>query len=1068
MIPFFALQSERAAARSFLWVCVIFSGSLLIDATPHLTYHRPGQKGKNWCAYIVNKNVSCTVMDGTESFIQPQYRCAWNQMHCQPTMVYKASFRPRYTTSYKVVTEMEWRCCPGYKGVDCKEGPNEKVKQISFQTPPPNDVQKELDRSGLQQKTEDPKKELQELKEAQGGKIQYLENEILQLTKTVIDLQSSLAGVNDNLKITIQEDVSKILEQMLNNLPRTDSARGGNTDILYLPGISGSAERDDGVKDIISELADLKEALKNKSDQIQELNEKINSYEERLQEFEETSRQPAVTASSVNVHQTYVDEKFEAFRDEMLDGIDRKMADLKNSCDYKLLNVQQQCEENDNTCSGVAELLKEKEENLMKEINQLRAEIKQSGSSGCKKEDFDSKINNLDLKIERIGDANKALNARFDNEINHIIGYGPDNTFEERLNELDFKINVTEKNAEEHCFYIEETLRNLITSNSDGVKNLLGTKLQSLEDRLERAVLDISNISSDGTYFSIGPAVHNDPDTFNENLINEINGLKHTVQIIEDDLQSMAHDKEENQRNNEIYRNKYQVLFDKLNDNYLLLKSLNNSMNQNFGLIQKNKFDITTVQGDLGMLQFKLRNTDTDVKSLNNEMKLLKDQLLHVNSSVTNAQKGLYSRINEVHTLFNNTSYSSNENCCNSLQGKFELLSSQVSEKGKCSENTQGIRKEISNVDARVSKLENVCGKLDTVSGSLQRIKEGLNKHVTSLWNCIHTINGTVRTHSRDIFSLRNSVEVFNNQITEITSGLHGLLNAQPGAGKETDQTYQTRIIPQPPPRIPEKPSQVPQQPIYPQPPQDPTYVKPQPEPPQPQPPYVNVKILPGTNGFIIESGQAGPPGKILKSESGRPQGVDGQQDMPMSTGVAGAPGYPKPTAESKEHPKITIFSESLGATATTSLVSFSAGLTQLPDHFDVGIIHFNKVLVNDGDHYNPLTGVFTAPIEGRYLITAVLTPEQEHHIEAVLSVSNVSVAQMDTSGYRRELLEYHKPNSKRLTCGGVGTFNLILHLKEGDEVSIVLTAGSIAYSGEDEMHSTFTGVFLYPYSYYR
>lgn len=44
-------------------------------------------------------------------------------------------------------------------------------------------------------------------------------------------------------------------------------------------------------------------------------------------------------------------------------------------------------------------------------------------------------------------------------------------------------------------------------------------------------------------------------------------------------------------------------------------------------------------------------------------------------------------------------------------------------------------------------------------------------------------------------------------------------------------------------------------------------------------------------------------------------------------------------------------------AAAAASLVSFSAGLTQKPFSSDVGVVHFNKVLVNDGDYYNPNTG---------------------------------------------------------------------------------------------------------------
>lgn len=145
-------------------------------------------------------------------------------------------------------------------------------------------------------------------------------------------------------------------------------------------------------------------------------------------------------------------------------------------------------------------------------------------------------------------------------------------------------------------------------------------------------------------------------------------------------------------------------------------------------------------------------------------------------------------------------------------------------------------------------------------------------------------------------------------------------------------------------------------------------------------------------------------------------------------------------------------------------LVSFSAGLTQKPFPSDGGVILFNKVLVNDGDAYDPHTGIFTAPYDGRYLITATLTPERDAYVEAVLSVSNGSVAQLHTAGYKREFLEYHQPQGALHTCGGPGAFHLIVHLKAGDGVNIVVTGGRLAHTDFDEMYSTFSGVFLYPF----
>ncbi|KAL8182277.1 UNVERIFIED_CONTAM: EMILIN-2 [Gekko kuhli] len=206
-----------------------------------------------------------------------------------------------------------------------------------------------------------------------------------------------------------------------------------------------------------------------------------------------------------------------------------------------------------------------------------------------------------------------------------------------------------------------------------------------------------------------------------------------------------------------------------------------------------------------------------------------------------------------------------------------------------------------------------------------------------------------------------------------------------------------------------------------------------------------------------METGQAGPPGTLLMTGRGRSKsidGQDGQNNVLLSEGYAGAPGYPKPP----RHPSTV----TQGA-AISSPVSFSAGLTQKPSHNDVGVVHFNKVLVNDGNNYNPTTGIFTAPYEGRYLIIAVLAPERDEYIEAVLSVSNASVAQLHTAGYKRELLEYHKPRPGKRTCGGIGAFHLVLHLKARAEVSVVVTGGKLAYTDSGEMYSTFSGVFLYP-----
>lgn len=36
---------------------------------------------------------------------------------------YRTLFKPQYKVGYKTITELEWRCCPGFSGESCGDGP---------------------------------------------------------------------------------------------------------------------------------------------------------------------------------------------------------------------------------------------------------------------------------------------------------------------------------------------------------------------------------------------------------------------------------------------------------------------------------------------------------------------------------------------------------------------------------------------------------------------------------------------------------------------------------------------------------------------------------------------------------------------------------------------------------------------------------------------------------------------------------------------------------------------------------------------------------------------------------
>ncbi|XP_054035800.1 EMILIN-1 [Dryobates pubescens] len=133
----------------WLWPCLLAAQALAVNFPPRYSLYTRGatslgvgqatvpqgpaaahsgarvaSQHRNWCAYVVTRSVSCVVEDGVESFVKPDYQpCAWGQLQCPRVLAYRTFLRPRYRVSQRTVSELAWRCCQGYSGEDCTEGP---------------------------------------------------------------------------------------------------------------------------------------------------------------------------------------------------------------------------------------------------------------------------------------------------------------------------------------------------------------------------------------------------------------------------------------------------------------------------------------------------------------------------------------------------------------------------------------------------------------------------------------------------------------------------------------------------------------------------------------------------------------------------------------------------------------------------------------------------------------------------------------------------------------------------------------------------------------------------------
>uniref|UniRef100_A0A3P8T4G7 Elastin microfibril interfacer 2 n=1 Tax=Amphiprion percula TaxID=161767 RepID=A0A3P8T4G7_AMPPE len=886
------------------------------------------QKSGNWCAYVVHKNVSCAVVGGTESFVQPEVLpCPPELPNCAQQVIYQTHFRPMYKIAYKTVTELEWRCCPGYQGHNCREVKDMKLLQVE-----------RLPHGQLGGQTG------HRPQQGYGGSQspQHLEEEVQRLSQMVLDMQARMTDMSSNLRLDFQEDASKMLVTLLNNLKQPASARGAETETVQVQDFSFD-EGTVAMDEVMNKINQVTYDLESKSNTLEDLLGRVNHQDGQIRLLMEAGQTLPSTphlpppASDADLR-AYLDDKVRALREELMEGIEIKMADLKNSCDYKIMSVQEQCEGQEANYLSLAELMDSKESDLRSEIQDLKNKLTDPG-----KED------------------NRVSNSVVAHVENHEI-----------------HLNSSEKTMVQ-CLSVEEKLRKEQAEAIKDLTNTLEDKLASMEDRLTVLLMDTNtNSPSDGQ-----------PER-------NINSLKGSVQTLEDRLKDLDQlCSKECKANMTVVENIQQdcqsckTAVDAIETH--LKGQINGSGAENV------QDELSYLKGRVGRLE----------DSLSDIVQQQSQTLKSLNSTWGQVKAGTEQEAKELLEL-HRTQHEE-------LRQRLDELGREVkAEADRCREKTQDVELDIAHMDSRVVNVEALCSKLDPISGSLQRIKEGLNKHVTGLWTCVNQLNSTVRSHAGDIGGLRGTCQTLQTSPPSLTACLlcSGVQVGVEAVGLPQGST---------------KSLTVPMGPV---------------DASLPQPP-------------VMETGEAGPPGKMTQSKL--PKGTDGSM-MPVQ-GFAGAPGEPRLPAQTLTASFVSHLL--LPACVPVMFVSFSAGLTLPPFQGDVGIVRFNKVLINDGGHYDPHTGIFTVPTDGRYLVTAVLAAQRGEKVEAVLSVSNHSIQRLDSAGFPSGVAA--PLSHEQCGCSSSTSLSLVLSLRRGDRAGLVVTAGKLAISASSEILSSFSAVLLYP-----
>ncbi|KAK3580240.1 hypothetical protein CHS0354_012767 [Potamilus streckersoni] len=136
---------------------------------------------------------------------------------------------------------------------------------------------------------------------------------------------------------------------------------------------------------------------------------------------------------------------------------------------------------------------------------------------------------------------------------------------------------------------------------------------------------------------------------------------------------------------------------------------------------------------------------------------------------------------------------------------------------------------------------------------------------------------------------------------------------------------------------------------------------------------------------------------------------------------------------------------------ASSVQVAFSAYISHRELHLGINqVIKYDALLINDGNHYNPHTGIFTCPEDGLYLFSFFTASNGSHKNWVRLVLDDVNISGATSEGTR----DHHDDQG-----GNVAIFRL----KAGQSVWTAIETRDDAEldADSDFRHVTFSGVRL-------
>ena len=562
--------------------------------------------------------------------------------------------------------------------------------------------------------------------------LQRMDEDIQRLSQMVLDMQAAMTDMSSGLRLGLQEDASKMLVTLLHQRRPPGSARGGDTQMFQLQGLSLEQEpsHEDDVLGRINQVVD---TLETKSNALDELQGRVDRHDGQLRLLMEVSQgspaTPPLSPSSSSTSSSscamgadttlraYVDEKLGALRDELMEGMEIKMSDLKNSCDYKMISAQEESEALETTYLSLAELMDSKESDLRKEILDVRTKV----------EVLERQKVVVGVSVPDIH-ASEAILARLEN--------------------AELRLNLSEKNMEAQSLLGGQEFGKKKDQGCGDLRRTLEDKITFVEDRissLEEKEDERLNSRDSGIAEAQGLVA----------LQSEMNSQRNHVHILEGRLDTI-----ERLDSEECNKCKPTVVE-------------NTEQEQDQTLSSRNEVDVSqnshsqSALKEQEVVRHLSNGSRSSLEDTWSELGFLQARLERLEGSMSNVGRSVLQHSQELQDLNATCSQASRGPAEDQLdiRARLEELHGEVKTKAEdCRVQTKDVDRALAGMEERMGSLQKACDKLDPMSGRLQQIEEALNNDVSGLWTSVSQLNGTLRAQGRGIAQLRGTLQNLQDQ----------------------------------------------------------------------------------------------------------------------------------------------------------------------------------------------------------------------------------------------------------------------------------------------------------------